>query len=360
MTDNKVCVTAVGDIMLGDSAICVGWGFRSRWSGARAEEALACAASLFRESDLVIGNLETVLATNGSGGTRWQRDQMRAESSLATMLARLGVHVISVANNHAVQHGHEAFFQTVESLESAGILVVGRRGKAPWVCAPQEIDRGVLKIGVLAYCWRPRQYGNDEPPFAEGEIENVAADVARLRQRCTHVVVSLHWGDEFFGQPSAMQVAMARMLVEAGACLVIGHHPHVLRPVERYRDSVIAYSLGNFVSDMVWLPEARIGAALTIDLLPSGACGAERTTLLETAEDYRLSVVQGAVPAFRGEGTPAEDYEQAVAESVNRQRMLAYRHAIRNIFRYPKLVLLELVLRTIRNKFAALAPKSGT
>jgi poly-gamma-glutamate synthesis protein (capsule biosynthesis protein) len=346
--------------MLGDSAICVGWGFRSRWPGDRAREALGSAVSLFRDVDLVIGNLETVVAASGNGGTRWQREQMWTEPSATSALAELGIHVLSVANNHAIQHGPEAFAQTVQSLESAGIVVAGRRGEAPWVCAPVVVERGELTIGVLAYCWRPRQYGNEEPPFAEGQAESVSSDIQRLRRRCTHVVVSLHWGDEFFEQPSVTQVDMARRLVDAGACLVVGHHPHVLRPVERYRDALIAYSLGNFVSDMFWLPEARLGAALTVELLPSGECGTDRLDFVEIASDYRISVVEGGVPALHGEGISDEEYEKIVAASVRRQRMFAYRYALRNSFRYPKSVLLELALRTIRNKLLAGKRRSDT
>jgi hypothetical protein len=111
---------------------------------------------------------------------------------------------------------------------------------------------------------------------------------------------------------------------------------------------------------MVWLPEARLGAALNVELLQSGACGADRLAFVETTSDFRISVTHGAAPALHNDGIPDVEYEKIVAGSVRRQRMLAYRYALRNSYRYPKAILLELVLRTIRNKLLAVMRRSDT
>ena len=74
------------------------------------------------------------------------------------------------------------------------------------------------------------------------------------------VVVSLHWGEEFVDQPSMQEVELGHAVIDAGATAVLGHHRHVVRPVERYRHGVIAYSLGNLIGDMVWYTAFRRGA----------------------------------------------------------------------------------------------------
>jgi poly-gamma-glutamate synthesis protein (capsule biosynthesis protein) len=358
MTTAPIQIVAVGDIMLGDSSICVGWGFNSRWTGARAFEAMRAAISVL-QGDLVIGNLESPLAVRGQGSTRWQRDQMRALPAVAQSLRDLGFDMISVANNHAVQHGLDGFEQTVQALEGAGLLVLGLRGTAPWCSKPVVVDCRGVRIGVLAYCWRPRQYDDAAPPFAEGSLDSAIADVRRLCLECPMVVVSLHWGDEFLGQPSVEQVEHAARLVGAGALVVVGHHPHVIRPVQRIGRGLVAYSLGNFASDMTWLPESRSGAVLHCRVDTDGV-DSFSTTMVYTEDDYRLSIDDDAeMPDLSQLGLDARSYEAGVRSALGRQRGLAYRHALLNAHRYKVSVLGELIMRTLRNKVAAACRRAG-
>src|SRR5438128_2162459 len=90
--------------------------------------------------------------------------------------------------------------------------------------------------------------------FSEAALESIAA----ARQRADIVIASMHWGDEFILVPSDRERAVARAMIDAGATCVIGHHPHVVREVERYRAGVIAYSLGNFICDMTWDERTRM------------------------------------------------------------------------------------------------------
>ena len=83
-------------------------------------------------------------------------------------------------------------------------------------------------------------------------------------------MVSVHWGEEFIQEPAPSEIRLARRLVDAGATLVIGHHPHVLRGIERYGDGCIVYSLGNFVCDMVWDDTLRTSMVFECELTPAG------------------------------------------------------------------------------------------
>ena len=362
MTDSPLesFFVAVGDIMLGDSAICVGFGFHSRHP-LDASPALAAVAPLLRRGDVVFGNLECLLTRAGRGATRFRADQMRGDPEYARILRSVGFTALSVANNHAMQHGIEGFKETVESLERAGIACVGLRGEDGWSATPViQRNEGGLTIGMLGYSWRPRQYDLATPPYAEGDVHAVVEDVRRLAATVDVVVVSLHWGEEFLASPSTAEVDAAHRIVDAGAALIVGHHPHVVRPVERYGRGVICYSLGNFVTDMLWQPALRTGGILE--------CRLRRAGLLEpkvssTRVDDSYAPIAGtrAIALHEGPvaGVSETEYVKAVAKSVSRQRRAAYLYALRHVHRYPAKVLAELIGTTVRNKLAALVSRAA-
>jgi poly-gamma-glutamate synthesis protein (capsule biosynthesis protein) len=349
------CFVAVGDIMLGDSAICVGFGFHSRYKR-DLSPAFASVAPLLQRGEIVFGNLECLLARGGHEQSRLGADQMRGDPEYAGSLRSLGFTAIGVANNHAMQHGIQAFEETIESLERAGIACVGLRGRDGWSAAPVvQTTRGGLRVGLLGYSWRPRQYDYATPPYAEGDVSGVEDDVRRLETLADAVVVSLHWGEEFLSSPSIAEVDAAHRIMEAGATVIVGHHPHVVRPVERYGKGVICYSLGNFATDMLWQPELRRGAVIE--------CRFDRRAVLESrlwstrVDDTYAPIVDAANMQLQDDAVSGIDetaYRVAVAASVRRQQRAAYKYAIRNLHHYPPEVLAELMGTTLRNKAAAL------
>lgn len=346
-------IVAVGDIMLGDSAACVGFGFRSRHpSGAGA--AFSAIAGRLR-GDIVLGNLECVLSDASPWRTRYRRDQMRGASHYANALRAAGFTALGVANNHAMQHGPAAFEATVRQLAGAGVASVGLRGSDGWCASPVvQTTAGGRRVGLLGYSFRPRQYDDAEPPYAEGTVEAVVRDVTRLRQLVDTVVVSLHWGEEFVAVPSEEESDAARRIIDAGATMLVGHHPHVVRPIERYRHGMICYSLGNLVSDMLWEPQLRRGAIVRCRL---GGGDITAATALETHIDDRYHATPSAAERLISVGAAPTctqvEYETLVRRTVRQQRFAAYRYAVRNFMRFPAGVLLELVASTARNKLHA-------
>lgn len=353
----SLTVAAVGDLMLGDSPTCVGYGVRSRYTAAEAETLFDGVGHLLAGADLIFGNLEVVLSDRGMDPLSLSAAQMRGHPRLAGVLRRAGFDVLSVANNHADQHGPEAFAESVELLRAEGIACCGVRGTGAWASEPVLLERAGARIGVLGYSMRPRQYGAATPPFAEGTSFEILADVRRLRPTVDHLLVSLHWGEEFVGRPSANEVALGRALVDSGASLVIGHHPHVLRPVERHGAGVVAYSLGNFVADMLWQPSLREAAVLRCRLAPGGVQEVEvaRTRI---GPDFRPvpSAARQEVEASLGAGMAEAEYRREVDRALRAQRLASYAYALANAWRFPRPLLVQLVRRTIRNKVASLLP----
>lgn len=353
-TDGTVALYAVGDLMLGDSAITTGFGFAGRYADFPAD-GLSQLQDLFSGADIVFGNLETTISGSGHRPRSWKSTQMRGLPSYATSLRKAGFDVLSVANNHASQHGTTAFRDTVQLLEAAGIRCCGLQGSGPWSCTPVTFTRHAQVLGFLAYCLRPRQYGTAAAPYAEGILAAMCEDIARLNQASDHVIVSLHWGEEFVPLPSASENTLARQLCDAGASVIVGHHPHVLRPIVRYSRAVIAYSLGNFISDMLWQEQLRRGTVLKVHL--GGAMPVIEQTPTYIGHDYipRPETRAGVEPVADSGGEFLEDstYQAAVRESVSANRMASYVYALKHIHRFRLPTAFQLIATTVRNKIRA-------
>jgi poly-gamma-glutamate synthesis protein (capsule biosynthesis protein) len=351
---SRVTVVAVGDLQLGDSAIGVGFGFRSACaSGDQLARALDGVRPQLADADVVFGNLECTLSEQGLEPSLWRSVQMRGVPAFAKALRQTGFNVLNVANNHANQHGEAAFLETVELLRAEGIVPCGVRGQGPWQAEPAYLaTRDGSRVGVLGYSRRPRQYGDGTPPYAEGTDDEICADVRRLKASVPYVIVSLHWGEEFVTRPSQAEVGFAHRLLDAGASLVVGHHPHVLRPVEETHVGVVAYSLGNFVGDMVWYPEFRRGAILRC-VLAAGGVAVESVTGTFLDEAFRPQLVGDSLPEVVTtpiDGLDPVAYGHEVRRTTRRQRLAAYRYAAANALRYPPAFLAQLVVRTVRGK----------
>ena len=109
-----------------------------------------------------------------------------------------------------------------------------------------------MKIGFLAYCLYPLEgviFKEDAPSIAFYNPVNVKETLEELKKDVDVIVVSLHWGTEYAKSPSSAQIEIAHQIIDWGADLILGHHPHVIQKIEEYNGGVIVYSLGNFVFD---------------------------------------------------------------------------------------------------------------
>ena len=100
--------------------------------------------------------------------------------------------------------------------------------------------------------------------------ENVLEDIAAVRDEVDVVILTLHWGIEYQHLPESYQSQMAKDFIDAGADVIIGHHPHCIQGVETYHGGLIFYSLGNFIFDQDWSLQTRQGLALELELTPLG------------------------------------------------------------------------------------------
>jgi hypothetical protein len=208
------------------------------------------------QSDVVFGNLETPVAPVANRGT--QPFVFNAPADLPAALRTAGFNLVSVANNHAYDQGKEGLLETLADLQAAGLSSIGAGRDRDSAHQLRIVEVQGLSIGCLAYTARFNVQLNSpdpsEPEVNAAEPERMEQEVRAARARTSFVLVSIHWGSEYAAAPDPAQVALAHRLVEAGAGVILGSHPHVLQPLEIYSASdghraLIAYSLGNFISN---------------------------------------------------------------------------------------------------------------
>ena len=155
----------------------------------------------------------------------------------ASVLSDNGIEVATLENNHVMDHGEEAFNDTKNALNSVGVIY--STTSEPAICNVKGVD-----VCVLAYYCIDRY----EKPIDGFKTlyEKVEADIRTAKTQYPIVVTAFHWGNEKDYAPTANQIKMGRLAVDAGADLVVGHHSHRMQPIECYNGVYICYSLGNF------------------------------------------------------------------------------------------------------------------
>lgn len=251
--NSSVLLCAVGDMCFSDHPLCRGFGVQTQMSRQGADYPLAAVAPLLAEADLAIGNLETALAHLPGA----EPAPFCSLPEVAATLARHRFQVMSVANNHTLQHGEAVFGETLTHLADQGLQAVGRPGDGGYSSQPVVREIQGQTLAFLGYAFTPENFHPESRCYARSTPDQVFADVARIKPEVDHVVVACHWGVELADDPTPGQVALGRGIIDAGASVVLGHHPHVWQAVEDYKNGVIFYSLGDFIFDLAWCRRCR-------------------------------------------------------------------------------------------------------
>ncbi|TQM06913.1 poly-gamma-glutamate synthesis protein (capsule biosynthesis protein) [Pseudoxanthomonas sp. 3HH-4] len=233
---------------------------------ARGEDPFQPFASLLSSHDVRIGNLECVVATTGTAEEKPYT--FRADPRTLPVLKR-HFDAVSLANNHSGDFGKAAFAEQLALMDTAGLPYFGGGRDATAAHAPWIVERNGVRIALLGYVeFKPRSFEADasRPGVAwSGEDDDVIEDIiaARRVHRADIVIPFMHWGWEDEPDPSPRLRAFARRMIDAGADLVVGGHPHVTQGAEYYRGKPIIYSLGNFLFNGFDTPATTTGWVLS-------------------------------------------------------------------------------------------------
>ena len=226
--------------------------------------------ALLQQHDLRIGNLECVVATGGTAETK--PFTFRADPGVLPVLKK-HFDAMSVANNHSGDFGKAAFAEELGLMRKAGLPYFGGGEDLAEAHKPVILERNGLRIALLGYVeFKPRSFeaGAQLPGVAwSGEDDQVIEDIVAARRdyRADIVIPYMHWGWEEEPNPSPRLREFARRMIDAGADMVVGGHPHVTQGAEMYKGKPIVYSLGNFLFNSFdteatttgWVLSAHIG-----------------------------------------------------------------------------------------------------
>jgi len=240
--EEDITIIGVGDVMLGHRVAP----FISKYG---ISYPFATVREILQGADITFCNLEAPFGTKGQP-VRDKEYTFRVDPVAVGSLTYGGIDVVSLANNHSLDYGPEALMETLSLLDKAQIAYAGAGPDLSAARRPALFSARGIKVAFLAYSnTYPIEFyaTRSRPGTAAGEDGFIAQDVKEASRISDLVVVSFHWSSEYRTTPKDYQIAKARIAIDNGADLVIGHHPHVLQGFEVYRGKLIAYSLGNFV-----------------------------------------------------------------------------------------------------------------
>lgn len=273
---DKVWLCFTGDLMLDHPLLRTGMEATG--------QATLQAYALLQQADLSVINLEVALTDVGTPASKLVT--MRADPSLAGELSRIGCHVATVANNHALDYGPDGLLRTLEVLAEAGIAAVGGGRDLDEAMAPAVVRARGTRVAILSFATtlphgfaaRPGAPGiapirirtsylydsetlDEVPgmsPYVQTEanpddVERACEAIRSARGRADLVIVGMHWGIPngwiagHQGPLAGYQRPLGRALIDAGADAIVGHNAHMLHGMEFYRGRPILYSIGDFV-----------------------------------------------------------------------------------------------------------------
>jgi poly-gamma-glutamate capsule biosynthesis protein CapA/YwtB (metallophosphatase superfamily) len=239
-------------------------------------------APVLKEADIAFANLEMPLSERGR-----HTGLFRGSPAFAHAIVSAGIDVVSTANNHALDLGEAGLTDTLKHLAAAGLPSVGTGLDLNRATAPAFLERNGIRFAFLAYSMVEN---SGELGFASSERSGVAPldpilveeGIKAVRDQVDYVIVSFHWSREILRDVHPVARAIAHRTIDAGADVIIGHHPHVPQGIEVYKRGIVLYSLGNFIFGLYrkeWMDNflARITftseAIARVEILPIAGIG---------------------------------------------------------------------------------------
>ena len=273
-------ISTVGDIMLGENTHHFKRGIPALFENRYSQLLDSKVISAINATDVLFANFEcSFISDDKRSSASLSRAVYAAPETAIALFDSIAPRIIlNVANNHFGQHGHEAANLTVSLLEKRGIVCIGR----------DRFPKTVSRNGKNLVCWGAT--------LEKGSTHSVICFEATPDALFESMfwpdknpddfwIVSLHWGEEYRTQPEAWQRDLALELVDMGVDLILGHHPHVIQPVEMIGKSIVLFSQGNFIFDQNFSRITREGLLVRIDLDTS-----ELETILVKQKKYIVHV----------------------------------------------------------------------
>ena len=278
--------------------------------------------SLIGEADYFAANQEFPFSSRGQQAPDKQYT-FRLPESRVSLMNEIGVDLVTLANNHALDFGTDALLDTVSTLDQAGILHVGAGADSEAARQPAIVDVNGVRVGFIGASrvipvasWTA---GASSPGMLTAyDPALLVQTIQETRPLCDYLVVLIHWGVERAEMPVDHQTSLGRQCIDAGADLVVGSHPHVLQGIEYYRGKPIVYSLGNFIFGSS-IPRT---ALLEVSLTPQETSSdASQDSPQDASRDANVSPDASLT---LHPGTSSGGFTRMVTESVKKEEFFQY------------------------------------
>ena len=248
---------------------------------------------VFVDYQAIIANLETTVSDKGTA-VIGKAYKFRAPVQSIDFLKNANITAVSLANNHTKDYGDEALIDTMDRLKTGGIDYFGAGINQEEAFSGKVIDVSGVKIGLIAFNeienkWTMSKTG---PTSAWTDLPKLKEKITALKEISDVVIVMPHFGVEYTTSQNSWQTKLSKILIDNGADLIIGNHPHVVQPNEIYKDKKIYYSLGNFVFDkMEGLKNATDGEMIEV-VLKDKKILSTKELKVKLGKDGRPAIVQ--------------------------------------------------------------------
>lgn len=232
-----------------------------------------------KDKDIWFTNLEGPVSDKGTDLHNLY--SFRMDPEVLPVLKNAGLDIISFANNHVGDWGHIAFVDTLNRLKENEILYTGAGIDKQSSENPTIIERNGLKIGFLGFTDvgpNGLEAKENTPGINLANNPNLDQIISNASKQVDQLVVSFHWGEEYKRHTNRQQ-QLAHRAIDAGAKLVIGHHPHVIQDTENYKEGFIVYSLGNLIFDQYFSKDTMQGMLAEITLNKKGIVNTSTKTI---------------------------------------------------------------------------------
>lgn len=248
-------IVAVGDIMLGR-----GVGMRLEKQNKGYTYPFERVSGILKKGDVIFGNLEAPITDRTHCLDTKYKFVLRNKVKAFEGLKYAGFNLLSLANNHILDYYAEGLNDTIDMLEEHGISYSGAGKNLDEARKPAVVEKKGVKIGMLSYTDMAKLMYKGNPPIsfaacidsggvAPMEYDYIREDIKKIRDNVDILIVSLHWGVEESFDVLPEQVEFAHNLLDQGADIILGHHPHQFQGIEIYNGKPVFYSLGNFIFD---------------------------------------------------------------------------------------------------------------
>ena len=322
-------IRIVGDCNFADGYFDTGFGIGSAIQAGNVDPFAGLNIS---PTDYYIGNFECV-ASSVSDNEGIQKKYFRITPNVLHNFRHLNLY--GVANNHVMQHGPNAYSEMLDTIENLGSAYVGSNNRRSYIFKHQG-----KQIAVIAFNQRPENFSDRPSYWALPDYKDIEAELFKVRDADFRIIF-VHWGNEFIEYPYNDQIQFAHFLIDSGADLVAGMHPHVLQGMEVYNNKHIFYSLGNCLFRMAWEP-TTYSIRINIDLA---------TDVPTISYDYIRIDADTSFPRIVSE--VPEEYSIPVLSkkiSLHRENELYYAHVTSRAAQYRKANRLRFLRDMIRLK----------